>query len=193
MRFWTVFQGSRISSYLKKDFVISNKLRKTLYFFPPFQLKSFWTAFALRTNVYENPFSFANRQQTRDVSDYGIYWLCRCKESSSTICCSRNLSIIHVSHFLSYFSLSSKVICILPSWLRYKDTYKVGHYKCKCTTKVTLLCSRGKETTLECLIIVYTRNIFFGKFSLLHAVIKHLHDFRRRASRGENYFSSSEI
>ena len=48
-------------------------------------------------------------------------------------------------------------------------------------------------STLECLIIVYTRNIFFGKFSLLHAVIKHLHDFRRRASRGENYFSPSEI
>ena len=47
--------------------------------------------------------------------------------------------------------------------------------------------------TLECLIIVYTRNIFFGKFSLLHAVIKHLHDFRRRASRGENYFLPREI
>ena len=126
MRFWTVFQGSRISSYLKKDFVISNKLRKTLYFFPPFQLKSFWTAFALRTNVYENPFSFANRQQTRDVSDYGIYWLCRCKESSSTICCSRNLSIIHVSHFLAYFSLlkyfsefclRSKVCCLVRNLL----------------------------------------------------------------------------
>ena len=44
------------------------------------------------------------------------------------------------------------------------------------------------RTTLEFLIIVYTRNMFFDKISLLHAVIRALHDFRRGASRGAIFF-----
>ena len=46
--------------------------------------------------------------------------------------------------------------------------------------------------TLESLIIVYTRNMFFDKISLLHAVIRALHDFRRGASRGAIFFFRPE-
>ena len=127
-----------------------------LTFFFIFQLKSFWTAFALRTNVSENPFSFASRQPTRDVLDYGIYLLCRCKESSSTICCSRNLFIIHVSSLFVLFS--SELHCILLRWLRYNDTYIVGHYTCKCATKVTLLCSRAISNCARYIIIWQASN-----------------------------------
>ena len=48
------------------------------------------------------------------------------------------------------------------------------------------------EVTLESLIIVYTRNMFFDKISLLHAVIRALHDFRRGASRGAIFFFRPE-
>ena len=47
-------------------------------------------------------------------------------------------------------------------------------------------------STLESLIIVYTRNMFFDKISLLHAVIRALHDFRRGASRGAIFFFRPE-
>ena len=84
---------------------------KALFYF--FQLKSFWTAFAPRTNVYENPFSFVSKRPTRDVSDYEIYWLYPCKECSSTICCSRNLYIIRVSSHWHLLTSRSKTICVL--------------------------------------------------------------------------------
>ena len=51
---------------------------------------------------------------------------------------------------------------------------------------------RNNLLTLESLIIVYTRNMFFDKISLLHAVIRALHDFRRGASRGAIFFFRPE-
>ena len=43
-------------------------------------------------------------------------------------------------------------------------------------------------TTLECLIIVYTRNMFFDKISLVHAVIKHYTIFAEAPAEARFFF-----
>ena len=47
--------------------------------------------------------------------------------------------------------------------------------------------------TLECLIIVYTRNMFFDKISLVHAVIKHYTIFAEAAAEARIFFFAQKF
>ena len=47
----------------------------------------------------------------------------------------------------------------------------------------------NSKNTLESLIIVYTRNMFFDKISLVHAVIKHYTIFAEAPAEARFFFS----